>query len=242
MVWTAEHTGSILDHVAEDRRHAVRHLIGFRGLRRGAACGQRWTDTHLDDRRSTVAKQLVVSGWEVYEDDPNTVAGARTIAFDSARPEPSSGTASSTTRTARSGAGPRWRPDAPSPRRSGEMFHLADVTRRFIELYEKINLPPIRLHDLSHGAATVARAAGARVGEHPTDARPPLDRNHCGHLHELAAGDRPGNRRGRRPPPGTEAEAVAEGTGESTAERSSGFPSAHAPRTQTAPDEESEAE
>ncbi|MGI5338489.1 tyrosine-type recombinase/integrase [Streptomyces sp. CA-181903] len=30
-----------------------------------------------------------------------------------------------------------------------------------IELYEEIGLPPIRLHELRHGAATLAHAAGA---------------------------------------------------------------------------------
>ncbi|WTI14615.1 tyrosine-type recombinase/integrase [Streptomyces sp. NBC_00820] len=41
------------------------------------------------------------------------------------------------------------------------MLHPANVTRRFIELYEEIGLPPVRLHDLRHGAATLAHAAGA---------------------------------------------------------------------------------
>jgi len=46
-------------------------------------------------------------------------------------------------------------------REDGELLHLANVTRRFIELYEEIGLPPVRLHDLRHGAATLAHAAGA---------------------------------------------------------------------------------
>lgn len=44
---------------------------------------------------------------------------------------------------------------------NGEMLHPANVTRRFAELYEEIGLAPVRLHDLRHGAATVAHAAGA---------------------------------------------------------------------------------
>jgi hypothetical protein len=44
---------------------------------------------------------------------------------------------------------------------NGEMLHPANVTRRFVELYEEIGLPPVRLHDLRHGAATLAHAAGA---------------------------------------------------------------------------------
>ncbi|MFF5716422.1 hypothetical protein [Streptomyces buecherae] len=42
----------------------------------------------------------------------------------------------------------------------GEVLHPANVTRRFIEPYEEIHLPPVRLHDLRHGAATLAHAAG----------------------------------------------------------------------------------
>ncbi|MFE7460518.1 MULTISPECIES: hypothetical protein [Streptomyces] len=42
-------------------------------------------------------------------------------------------------------------------RENGELLHPADVTRRFIELDEEIGLPPVRLHDLRHGAATLVR-------------------------------------------------------------------------------------
>lgn len=62
MVWTPEHIGFFLDHVAEDRLYALFHLIAFRGLRRGEACGQKWADTSLDAGLITVAKQLVVNG------------------------------------------------------------------------------------------------------------------------------------------------------------------------------------
>ncbi|MFB8437913.1 tyrosine-type recombinase/integrase [Streptomyces niveus] len=43
------------------------------------------------------------------------------------------------------------------------MLHPANVTGRFIELHEELGLPPIRLHDLRHGAATLAHAAGASL-------------------------------------------------------------------------------
>ncbi|MGW1916870.1 tyrosine-type recombinase/integrase [Streptomyces sp. NPDC002076] len=44
---------------------------------------------------------------------------------------------------------------------NGEMLHPDNGTRRFVELYEEIGLPPVRLHDLRHDAATLAHAAGA---------------------------------------------------------------------------------
>ncbi|MFJ6569837.1 tyrosine-type recombinase/integrase [Streptomyces sp. NPDC091292] len=44
---------------------------------------------------------------------------------------------------------------------NGQLRQPASVTGRFIELYEEVGLPPVRLHDLRHGAATLAYAAGA---------------------------------------------------------------------------------
>jgi Phage integrase family len=42
----------------------------------------------------------------------------------------------------------------------GSRLHPADVTELFAFLVEQAGLPPIRLHDLRHGAATLALAAG----------------------------------------------------------------------------------
>ena len=42
----------------------------------------------------------------------------------------------------------------------GQPLHPADVTDRFKQLADQADLPPIRLHDLRHGAATLALAAG----------------------------------------------------------------------------------
>jgi integrase len=44
----------------------------------------------------------------------------------------------------------------------GSLLHPADVTDRFRELIARAGLPPIRLHHLRHGAATLALAAGGR--------------------------------------------------------------------------------
>ncbi len=52
MVWTPQQTGAFLDFVAEDRLYAMWHLIAFRGLRRGEACGQPWSETNLDTHSS----------------------------------------------------------------------------------------------------------------------------------------------------------------------------------------------
>ncbi|MHB9753207.1 site-specific integrase [Streptomyces sp. BYX5S] len=161
MVWTPVHTGTFLDHVAEDRLYALFHLIAFRGLRRGETCGQKWTDTNLDAGLLTVAKQLVVDGWEVYEDDPKTDAGARTVALDSDTVQALKRHRAQQDKE-REEWGTAWvETGRIFTKENGEMLHPATVTRHFVELCEELGLPPVRLHDLRHGAATLAHAAGA---------------------------------------------------------------------------------
>jgi integrase len=46
-------------------------------------------------------------------------------------------------------------------RENGAELHPEYVTRHFERLYRPAGLPPIRLHDLRHGAATLALAGGA---------------------------------------------------------------------------------
>lgn len=161
MVWTPAQTGAFLDYAQDDRLYALVHLVAFRGLRRGEACGQLWTDVDLDGYTLAVAKQLVVDGWEVYEDDPKTDSGVRTIALDDdtvavlrahrARQD-----------VERAEWGDAWTETGRVfTREDGTWLHPATVTRWFMDLVEESGLPPIRLHDLRHGAATIAHAAGA---------------------------------------------------------------------------------
>ncbi len=58
MVWTPAQLGDFLDHAAADRLYALYHLIAFRGLRRGEACGARWVDAELDEGLLATARQL----------------------------------------------------------------------------------------------------------------------------------------------------------------------------------------
>jgi integrase len=43
----------------------------------------------------------------------------------------------------------------------GSPLHLATISTRFQELIAQAGLPPVRLHDLRHGAATLTLATGA---------------------------------------------------------------------------------
>src|SRR5439155_13775033 len=61
-------------------------------------------------------------------------------------------------------AGPAW-PDTGLffVRPDGRAWHPNSVSQRFRRLVKRAGLPPIRLHDLRHGAATLALAAGVDV-------------------------------------------------------------------------------
>ena len=240
MVWTPEQTGAFLDQAVGDRLYALFHLVTFRGLRRGEACGQRWADTNLRAGLLTVAKQLVVDGWAVYEDDPKTDAGARTIALDSETVAVLEAHRKRQ-RADREQWGEAWvETGRVFTKENGEWLHPTAVTDRFRELAEAAGLPPIRLHDLRHGAATLAHAAGADLhsikemlghssigitSDTYTTLLPQVDRA----IAEAAAQLVPrANRPGRAAPSEAEPAKIAA--------------SAQASLTQTAPDEVSEAD
>ncbi|MYY01215.1 MULTISPECIES: tyrosine-type recombinase/integrase [unclassified Streptomyces] len=253
MVWTSEHTGRFLDHAADDRLSALFHLISFRGLRHGEACGQKWTDTHLDAGLITVAERLVVDGSEVDEDDPKTDAGARTIALVADRLRSCVGTAPGRTRNVRNGGPLGWKP---GERRTTPPI----VTRRFIELHEEVGLPPVRLHDLRHGAATLAHAAGAGLkdiqemlghssititSDTCTSLLPEADlaiAEAAARLVPRARATAESMRSGAGAQFGEGDESVPDGADPWGRIGDVNSPSAHAPLTQTAPDEKSEAE
>lgn len=159
MVWTPEQTGAFLDFVAGDRLYAMWHLIAFRGLRRGEACGQPWSETNLDTHSLTVSSQLVQDGWEVEASDPKTDSGSRVVALDDdtvdvlkhhrERQE-----------TARKEWGTAWvETGHVFTQEDGSWLHPGKVTDLFERLVAASGLPPIRLHDLRHGAATLMLAA-----------------------------------------------------------------------------------
>ena len=74
MVWTPTQTGAFLDHTAatDDDWYALYHLVAYRRLRRGEACGLHWTDIDLDAAQLTVRCQLAQLGWATSLKAPKT--------------------------------------------------------------------------------------------------------------------------------------------------------------------------
>lgn len=163
MVWTPKQTGAFLDHVSEDRLYAMWHLIAFRGLRRGEACGQPWSETNLPGHTLTVTTQLVQDGWEIAESDPKTDSGFRVIALD----DDTVGVLErhrKQQQADREKWGTAWvETGRVFTQEDGSLLHPGKITDYFERLVTSSGLPPIRLHDLRHVAATLMLAARVDV-------------------------------------------------------------------------------
>jgi len=162
MVWTPAQTGAFLDHThdAKDPLYALYHLIAYRGLRRGEACGLHWADVDLPGKQITIRWQITQHGWATSLEPPKTDDSEAVVALDTATV--TAFTAHRTRqRRERLAAGPKWvQTGLVFTTPTGEALHPADVTDHFHHLTRQAGLPPVRLHDLRHGAATLALAAG----------------------------------------------------------------------------------
>jgi len=160
MVWSPEQIGRLLDQAVGDRLYALFHLVAFRGLRRGEAVGLRWTDVDLENERLSIAVALTQDGWTVIESLPKSDSGVRTIALDAGTVQVLRA------HRVRQAAeklhwGSAWTDTGRVfTKEDGTWLHPSAVTDRFIRLAEEAGLPPIRFHDLRHGAATLIHAAG----------------------------------------------------------------------------------
>ncbi len=160
-VWTTLQLAAFLDFVANDRLFAMWRLIALRGLRRGEAAGLRWIDVDLNQNIIMIAQQRIAYGDTVTDGPPKTAASRRTIALDRTTARLLRAH-QQRQRVERFAAGDTWHDTGyvfTTP--DGSPLHPDWLTRRFGRLVEESGLPPVRLHDLRHGAATLAHAAGA---------------------------------------------------------------------------------
>jgi integrase len=172
-VWTLRQLVTFLTEVENDRLAALWWLIALRGLRRGEAAALDRDDLDSEACELTVARQLIALPGELYCGPPKSRASTRTIALDQAGARRLADQALKQTvellrhqfteqrrSDSRARTGPGWRQGRP-------MFTYADgrpiqpeyLTHRFRQIGKDLDLPPIRLHDLRHGAATLALAS-----------------------------------------------------------------------------------
>nr|WP_228561086.1 tyrosine-type recombinase/integrase [Catenulispora pinisilvae] len=158
-VWTAGQTAAFLAGIREHRLYAVLHLIALRGLRRGEAAGLRWCDLDLDSATMFVSHQVQNIGGRVVQCPTKTPSSRRVVALDR--------TTVAVLRRHRVQQQIEHEQLGVAP--SGFVFTTTTgapltpdrLTRVFLKLLDVSGLPPVRLHDLRHGAASLALQAGA---------------------------------------------------------------------------------
>jgi integrase len=163
-VWTAEHLSTFLDAVVGDSLFALWWLIGLRGLRRGEACGLRWSEVDLDHGLLFIVRNRTTAGYQVVEGEPKTAAGVRAVALDrhTVKVLRAHHRHQTEQRAQRLAAGKVWHESGyVFVRKDGSPIHPGYASCRFRLLVRQTDLPPIRLHDLRHGAASLAHEAGA---------------------------------------------------------------------------------
>jgi integrase len=158
-VWTPAQTAAFLNAITGHRLHAAFHLIALRGLRRGEAAGLRWCDVDLEHQVAYISWQLQYIAGNLVLCPLKTEASRRVLALDA--------TTVAILRLHHQVQEDYCRAHGLVP--SGYVFTGADggplspeyLTRTFTQLIKESGLPPVRLHDLRHGAASLALAAGA---------------------------------------------------------------------------------
>jgi integrase len=146
--------------VRDHRLYALFHLVALRGLRRGEAAGLRWQDLDLEAGTLSVSGQLQQLGGRMVTAPPKSEAGRRVIALDATtiaalREHRARQSAE------RAAAGPGWcETGYVFTTTSGKPAGPDRMTRMFRCLVQESGLPPVTLHGLRHGAATLALAAG----------------------------------------------------------------------------------
>ncbi|GGM09990.1 site-specific integrase [Micromonospora yangpuensis] len=165
MVWTDAQVVQFLDYAAVHAPdlHPMWHYMAYRGPRRGEACGLRDSEVRLHRRETTINNQIATHGYTAVQKPPKSRAGNRDVALDTDTTKVL--TAYKARRAAwQLAAGDAW-PDTGLffVRPDGKPWHPNAVTQRFRKLVRKAGLPPIRLHDLRHSAATIALDAGIDI-------------------------------------------------------------------------------
>jgi integrase len=153
MVWLPAHTGAFLDFIEAERLYALFCLAAYCGLRRGEILGLSWAEADLDAGLAYVRETGDGDG-------PKSDAGVRVV------PLPADVvTALRAWRKRQAADRIAWGPDWPD---TGLVFTREDGTPvppqwlsvRFETLAYRAGLPPVRFHDLRHGAASLCKAAG----------------------------------------------------------------------------------
>jgi integrase len=158
-VWTPAQLAQFLAFIRSHRMFAVFHLIAMRGLRRGEACGLKWKDLDLDEGLAYLSRQI--------QEGPDGRLRACPLKTESSCRAVAMASQTVTVLRAHHSWQVRWLSESGIETQGwvftdeiGRPLSPDCLTRTFNRLVEESGLPPVRLHDLRHGAATLMLLAG----------------------------------------------------------------------------------
>ena len=157
--WSAAQARAFIEASAGEPLCLLFRIVVLRGARRGEAVGLRWSGADLDAGFLKVERPVLLIGAEVTEGRPKSRAGERLIWLDAEtiRLLREHRTAQL---KARMKAGPAWAEnDLVFCQGDGAPWKPDYVSRRFKALAAEAGLPPIKLHEGRHSAASLARDA-----------------------------------------------------------------------------------
>jgi integrase len=152
---------TVITAVAGDRIEPLVLLSLSTGLRQGEALGLRWQDVDLEAGTVRVRHSLQrMPGRGVELVEPKTPRSRRTLALPTSTANALREHRKSQLQE-RLWAGSRWQEaDFVFTTSIGTPMIGSDLTRRFQALLRAAGLPPMRFHDLRHGAASLLLAQG----------------------------------------------------------------------------------
>jgi integrase len=157
-VWTASQTARFLHASRDHRLYAAFHLIALRGLRRAEAAGLRWCDVDLDHRILLITYTIQRVGGSLMLCPPKSETSRRMVVLDrTSVKELRRHRERQLAEAAKLGIDPSG---FVFTNRRGQPLNPDHLYREFIKAAAAAGLPPIRLHDLRHGAASLALQAG----------------------------------------------------------------------------------
>jgi integrase len=159
MVWSQHHCGAFLDSIEGERLYGLFHLVSYFGLRRSELAGLCWADVDLATRRIHVRVAQV----EDELDSTKSEDSERIITIDQATADVLRAWRKVQLAERLAWAGAWTDSGRVFTREDGTPLRPGWISERFATLAGKAGLPPIRFHDLRHGAATMALAAGVPV-------------------------------------------------------------------------------
>lgn len=159
--WGADELGQFLQHIEGDYYHPPLFLLATTGMRRGEALGLRWADCDFTAGRLSIKQTLLSLKGQILYGTPKTARGRRNVSLDA-------NTVAVLKAHRKRVLEDRMLLGLGAPDAEALVFTAPDgapvnpesFSDHFARLVKSAGLPVIRLHDLRHGHASLALAAG----------------------------------------------------------------------------------